>query len=86
MSMRTGQPGINGQEYAQFGFLCPEVDEQAAISTVLSDMDKEIVALDARIGKTRALKQAMMQALLTGRVRLPVKLDPITESSEAADG
>jgi type I restriction enzyme S subunit len=45
-------------------------DEQAAISTVLSDMDAELTALEARRDKTRALKQAMMQELLTGRTRL----------------
>ena len=44
--------------------------EQHAIATVLSDMDDEIAALEARRGKTRALKQAMMQELLTGKTRL----------------
>jgi len=48
----------------------PEVDEQVAIATVLSDMDSELSALDARLTKTRALKQAMMQELLTGKTRL----------------
>ena len=42
----------------------------SAIATVLSDMDAEIAALEARRGKTRALKQGMMQELLTGRTRL----------------
>ncbi len=51
----------------------PDKDEQEAIASVLSDMDAEIAALEARLEKTRALKQGMMQALLTGRVRLPVK-------------
>jgi hypothetical protein len=44
-------------------------DEQSAIAAVLSDMDAELAALEARRDKTRALKQAMMQELLTGRVR-----------------
>ena len=46
------------------------LDEQSAIATVLSDMDAELTALEARRDKTRALKQAMMQELLTGRTRL----------------
>jgi len=33
-------------------------------------MDAEIAALEARHDKTRALKQGMMQELLTGRIRL----------------
>ena len=44
--------------------------EQTAIAAVLSDMDAELAALEARRDKTRALKQAMMQELLTGRTRL----------------
>jgi len=48
----------------------PPSPEQTAIATVLSDMDTEIAALETRLAKTQALKQGMMQALLTGRVRL----------------
>ncbi len=48
----------------------PEPSEQTAIATVLSDMDTELAALEARRDKTRALKQGMMQELLTGRIRL----------------
>jgi type I restriction enzyme S subunit len=48
----------------------PPLPEQTAIATVLSDMDAELVALEQRLAKTRALKQGMMQELLTGRTRL----------------
>ena len=48
----------------------PHVEEQQAIASVLSDMDAEITALEQRRDKTRAIKQGMMQELLTGRVRL----------------
>jgi len=48
----------------------PWKNEQTAIVTVLSDMDAEIEALEQRRAKTVALKQAMMQELLTGRTRL----------------
>ncbi|WP_340121498.1 restriction endonuclease subunit S [Methylobacter svalbardensis] len=44
--------------------------EQTAIATVLSDMDAEITAIEARRDKTKTIKQGMMQALLTGRIRL----------------
>jgi restriction endonuclease S subunit len=44
--------------------------EQTAIAEVLSDMDAELAGLEHRREKTRALKQAMMQELLTGRTRL----------------
>lgn len=48
----------------------PSIAEQAAIAEVLTDMDDEIEALKARRDKTQALKQGMMQELLSGRVRL----------------
>ena len=48
----------------------PGVEEQTAIVAVLSDMDAELSALEARLDKTRDLKQGMMQELLTGRTRL----------------
>ena len=50
--------------------LPPSLAEQTAIAAVLSDMDAELAALEARHDKTRALKQGMMQELLTGRIRL----------------
>ncbi len=50
--------------------LPPTIGEQAAIATILSDMDTEITALEVRRDKTRDLKQGMMQELLTGRIRL----------------
>jgi len=48
----------------------PDGDEQREIAHVLADMDAETAALEARRDKTRAIKQGMMQQLLTGRVRL----------------
>lgn len=51
-------------------FRLPALPEQTAIAEVLSDMDAELVALVQRRDKTCALKQGMMQELLTGRTRL----------------
>ena len=48
----------------------PPLPEQRAIAAILSDMDTEIAALEHRLDKTRAIKQGMMQQLLTGRIRL----------------
>ncbi|HFG1787593.1 TPA: restriction endonuclease subunit S [Vibrio cholerae] len=48
----------------------PSIKEQTAIATILSDMDTEIQALEQRLGKTRQIKQGMMQELLTGKTRL----------------
>ncbi len=48
----------------------PPLPEQTAIAAVLTDMDAELALLEARLVKTRALKQGMMQELLTGKTRL----------------
>ena len=48
----------------------PPLPEQTAIAEVLSEMDVELAALEQRREKTRAIKQAMMQELLTGKTRL----------------
>lgn len=48
----------------------PVLEEQIEIAMILSDMDTEITALEARREKTRLIKQGMMQELLSGRVRL----------------
>lgn len=48
----------------------PPVEEQVAIAAILSDMDAEIAALEAKLTKTRQLKQSMMQELLSGKIRL----------------
>ena len=48
----------------------PALPEQTAIAAVLTDMDAELAALQAHRDKTRDLKQAMMQELLTGKTRL----------------
>ncbi len=61
---------ISKATFAEMKFVIPPLPEQTAIAIVLSDMDAELTALEARRDKTRALKQAMMQELLTGKTRL----------------
>lgn len=53
----------------------PPIDEQRAIARILRDADAEIEALEQRLESARAIKIGMMQELLTGRTRLPVKED-----------
>jgi type I restriction enzyme S subunit len=71
MSMRSGQPGINGNEYSQLKIPLPPLPEQKAIAQSLSDVDALITAIDKLITKKRNIKQGTMQELLTGKKRLP---------------
>ncbi len=60
--------------FQNFKFAIPKsTTEQTAIAQLLSDMDAEIEVLECRLKKTQALKQGMMQALLTGKIRLPLE-------------
>lgn len=61
---------INATALSGISIKLPCLKEQLAISEVLESMDAEIQTLSARLAKARALKEGMMQNLLTGRVRL----------------
>jgi len=66
----SGVPSLNARTIESVEIEVPPEAEQTAIATVLSDMDAEIDALQARLDKARQIKQGMMQELLTGRIRL----------------
>jgi len=66
----TSVPQLTAPQISQYNLMFPPVEEQQAIAQILSDMDKEIEALKTKLEKTKAIKQGMMQELLTGRVRL----------------
>jgi type I restriction enzyme S subunit len=70
VSYGTHMPRSDWSVLMKFQLKLPPIPEQVAIATVLSDMDAELASLEARRDKTRAIKQAMMQELLTGRIRL----------------
>lgn len=57
----------------------PGIDEQRAIATALGDVDELIKSLDALLAKKQAIKQGMIQELLTGRTRLPGYSQPWKE-------
>jgi type I restriction enzyme S subunit len=48
----------------------PFIDEQIAIANILTDMDKDVAALEQKLAKYEAIKKGMMQELLTGKIRL----------------
>jgi type I restriction enzyme, S subunit len=66
----SGVPSLSSSTISNINFKCPPREEQAEIAALLTDMDTEITALEARREKTRLIKQGMMQELLSGRVRL----------------
>jgi type I restriction enzyme, S subunit len=70
-SVRSGQPGINGQEYAQLPIPLPDIATQDAVAEAMADVDELIATLERMVAKKEAIKQGLMQQLLTGKTRLP---------------
>ena len=66
----TSIKGITSDEIQNMKITLPSKEEQTAIANVLSSMDKEIETLNTKLKKYRNLKTAMMQQLLTGKIRL----------------
>ena len=68
---------INSTEIKSLEIKLPvDLKEQSAIASILSDIDAEIAALEKRRAKTKAMKQGIMQELLTGKTRLIVDNNP----------
>ncbi len=62
---------ITNADIEQFKIVVPHsLKEQQAIATILTKMDNEITALETKKAKYEAIKQGMMQQLLTGKIRL----------------
>lgn len=66
----TALPSLSGNEIGKLRLKFPSLPEQQSIAHILSDMDTEIEVLEQKRYKYRALKQGMMQELLTGKTRL----------------
>jgi type I restriction enzyme S subunit len=72
-SSGSGVPTLNRNDAHGFHVTLPaDINEQIAIAAALTDADREIGILHGRLIRARAIKQGMMQELLTGRTRLPV--------------
>lgn len=62
-STRSGQPGINANEYESFMFSCPSLLEQQKIADFLSSVDELITTQSDKIETLKAHKKGLMQGL-----------------------
>lgn len=69
-STGDGRQNLNLKDFIHFEIPIPHIDEQQQIAAILSDMDAEIEVLWLKLNKYKAIKQGMMQNLLTGKIRL----------------
>lgn len=70
MSMRSGQPGINGKEYSSFLVPVAPKKEQDAIANILSEFDIHITNLAELIEKKKAIRDGALEDLVSGKTRL----------------
>lgn len=61
---------VNMTDLKNYTFSVPSLPEQQAIASVLTSMDNDLSALEAKRKKYEQIKQGMMQQLLTGKIRL----------------
>ena len=66
----SGVPSLNASTIENIEICIPALEEQKRFAVILTDMDAEITALEARLAKYRDIHQGMMQQLLTGAIRL----------------
>ena len=62
-SMRSGQPGVNAQEYSQYQIMVPGKPEQDMISAYLQSLDNLIILHQRKLDRLVILKQAMLEKM-----------------------
>lgn len=65
-SMRSGQPGINGQEYGSFIVQLPDIEEQSLICSKINSLENLLTSESSRLKKLQKIKQGLMSKLLNG--------------------
>lgn len=69
MSMRSGQPGINSQEYASYSFYAPSKEEQEKIASFFSLIDKKIELQTEKVEELKNYKKGIMQKIFSQELR-----------------
>ena len=68
----SNYPAINSSDVGSLKILCPPLEEQQKIATVLTNADREIELLEQQLADLQQEKKALMQVLLTGKKRVLV--------------
>ena len=62
-SQRSGQPGVNAQEYAEYSFMVPSLAEQKSIGSFLHQIDTLITLHQRKYDKLVAIKRSMLEKM-----------------------
>ena len=85
MSARSGQPGINSQEYSTYKLFLPTIEEQQKVSAFINLLDKRIEAQNKIIEDLKKLKVAICNQLLNNKTLLN-KTAPLSTFGELKNG
>lgn len=66
-SLRSGQPGINGNEYSSMKIALPLIEEQNEISIKLKSIDTKLQSEESLLSKYQSIKKGLMSDLLSGK-------------------
>ena len=69
ISMRSGQPGINSQEYSSYNLKVPSLEEQERIANFLTKVDKIIEKQEEKVKNLEKYKKGMMQKIFSQEIR-----------------
>lgn len=79
MSARSGQPGINSQEYSSFPIYTTSIEEESKIAKLLSLLDERIATQSKIIEDLKRLKSAISKKLLCNDKWTTYKIQDIAE-------
>lgn len=68
----TGSKRLNPKTFFKIKIHCPSIEEQKKIATILSTADQEIITLQQKLDTLKQEKKALMQQLLTGKLRVQI--------------
>ena len=72
IQMEAVQPSIKVSQFVKLKFYIPELKVQKKISKVLSLIDDKIETFEKKVTYYNIIKKALMQKLLTGKVRVKI--------------
>lgn len=83
-SQRSGQPGVNAQEYAEFEIKVPKKEEQTKIGTYFRNLDHLITLHQRKCDETKQLKKFMLQKMFpkNGEKNPEIRFEGFTDAWE----
>lgn len=69
ISARSGQPGVNAEEYGAYSFYAPQKPEQEKIADFMGSIESKLISIQAKVAAMHEYKKGVMQAIFSGKLR-----------------